>query len=782
MQEMAREHAQDAAREVPCVRLRSCFGVATIGNSNYQLSTTIDKILGRKVFSTAFMEYPPLNAVCDSNIVGSFVGRHELRNGGQLRQLYLEKFGTEYAAPHGRHNSIEYDVRYRSELVFEPVAGVPFRPGLFNWHTPAPMRDLVVLPAAPTSEVLEKLGSAVLERVFARARVPLYKFQQDGVRFLLQRELERERRVRYWFTSGYREIVIPGYDRCWLENAPDVRIECISSRGGLLADEMGLGKTLTVILASLAASELRGEALPLDESPEAHRKTTLVLCPKHLIRQWAAEFELVEGCGEVCVLRTATDFKKMHQKIAAGAFAFLVVPYSFFNSDVYQREVNRRPSCCLGRVQFARVVFDEVHELFSYNRQNEMQYELPHFDAPHVHLVSATPYRHMQDIVALLYLLRADLQGEIAGRRFSAQEGAMSLSEYRLNAAQLPPAFLERALHEVLMVRHTKRTLEEKLEIGEFTEETVLLEFSSEERKVYDSLLTAKEDADRLQRFCCYYNLEEKKAADMANAVSLEDAYELRVQELERALAKARGKAAQVSDDGRNRVSGRLREKVAALEFQLARLHEAFRGTGAECPICLGPIQSLLMTNCGHFFCSACIERAARKSAVCPVCREPLAANRCCVRGARAPEVQRFGTKLGNLVVLVRSILREAPAHRVLIFSQYDTLLAVIASILEGAALPAVYPHGNVHSTNKQLADFLSSEGKRVLLLSMNNCASGSNMKCISHVVFLDNIVRDAVRNELMMMQGIGRAVRLGKTDPVRVYHLKVRDTVEHPE
>ncbi|XP_053667377.1 E3 ubiquitin-protein ligase RNF170-like [Anopheles marshallii] len=48
-----------------------------------------------------------------------------------------------------------------------------------------------------------------------------------------------------------------------------------------------------------------------------------------------------------------------------------------------------------------------------------------------------------------------------------------------------------------------------------------------------------------------------------------------------------------------------------------------------ECPICLEDFSAPVIANCGHSFCTSCIQKCMQnvKPAVCPVCKERLIKN-----------------------------------------------------------------------------------------------------------------------------------------------------------
>uniref|UniRef100_A0A061RK57 Ubiquitin-protein ligase zinc ion binding protein n=1 Tax=Tetraselmis sp. GSL018 TaxID=582737 RepID=A0A061RK57_9CHLO len=43
-----------------------------------------------------------------------------------------------------------------------------------------------------------------------------------------------------------------------------------------------------------------------------------------------------------------------------------------------------------------------------------------------------------------------------------------------------------------------------------------------------------------------------------------------------------------------------------------------------KCPICLGGIQNMTSTTCGHVFCQECIKQAVKAQKKCPTCRKPI--------------------------------------------------------------------------------------------------------------------------------------------------------------
>ena len=64
-------------------------------------------------------------------------------------------------------------------------------------------------------------------------------------------------------------------------------------------------------------------------------------------------------------------------------------------------------------------------------------------------------------------------------------------------------------------------------------------------------------------------------------------------------------------------------------------------------------------------------------------------------------------------------------------------------------------------------------------MLSLTNAASGTNLNEATHIFFVEPI--DASLDEIKAIEGqaIGRAIRLGKTEDVKIIRIITKDTIE---
>ena len=145
----------------------------------------------------------------------------------------------------------------------------------------------------------------------------------------------------------------------------------------------------------------------------------------------------------------------------------------------------------------------------------------------------------------------------------------------------------------------------------------------------------------------------------------------------------------------------------------------------------------------------------------------------CCdtrLLGDQSPK--EMASKLERLL----SILHEAQAggHRVLIFSQFATMLKIIATELETAGMTYNYLDGQTRNRAKVVEDFQKEDGPLAFLISLKAGGYGLTLTKADIVIHFDPWWNPAVE-----AQATDRAHRIGQTKPVTVYKFITSDTVE---
>lgn len=117
--------------------------------------------------------------------------------------------------------------------------------------------------------------------------------------------------------------------------------------------------------------------------------------------------------------------------------------------------------------------------------------------------------------------------------------------------------------------------------------------------------------------------------------------------------------------------------------------------------------------------------------------------------------------------------LREE-GHKVLVFSQFVTMLELIEARLVEEKRPYLMLTGKTQNRSEIIEEFQTSEEATVFLLSLKAGGSGLNLTAASYVVLYDPWWNPAVEN-----QAIDRTHRIGQMNKVIAYRLLMRDSVE---
>lgn len=209
------------------------------------------------------------------------------------------------------------------------------------------------------------------------------------------------------------------------------------------------------------------------------------------------------------------------------------------------------------------------------------------------------------------------------------------------------------------------------------------------------------------------------------------------------------------------------------------------------CSICLGdiPDSEICITKCGHIFCYSCIQLIVSKQGACPFCKTKLIPKDLSIisyERKKASEkenpadktkdelINEVGTKLANLILY----LRENSIHTI-IFSQWDDLLHKIGKLLTQNGVLNIFCRGNAYQKDKAIREFSTNDKIKVIMLSSDSAASGTNLTKAKQIVLLDPVYGTKEFRKNTEGQAIGRAHRLGQTEPIKVIRFIVKDSIE---
>lgn len=128
--------------------------------------------------------------------------------------------------------------------------------------------------------------------------------------------------------------------------------------------------------------------------------------------------------------------------------------------------------------------------------------------------------------------------------------------------------------------------------------------------------------------------------------------------------------------------------------------------------------------------------------------------------------------KLDLLTSQLADVVDEG--HKVLVFSQFTSLLAILRKRLDADGVPYEYLDGRTRDRAARVERFQTDPTCKLFLISLKAGGLGLNLTAAEYVFLLDPWWNPAVE-----AQAIDRAHRIGQTKSVFAYRLIARDTVE---
>jgi SNF2 family DNA or RNA helicase len=188
-----------------------------------------------------------------------------------------------------------------------------------------------------------------------------------------------------------------------------------------------------------------------------------------------------------------------------------------------------------------------------------------------------------------------------------------------------------------------------------------------------------------------------------------------------------------------------------------------------------------------------------------------------------ATMIDKYGSKLSYLISFLKKEMNNSPDSKFIIFSQWESFIALIADTLKEHSIPAFCCKGNVYQKRKAVNLFKDKvvtstteneintvenkskkqskkntentententtkkkrvkkvkENCRIILLSLKSADSGLDLPEADTIIFMDWIKGDNTYKKCIKTQAIGRARRMGQQKRIKVIHFVAKDTIE---
>ena len=137
------------------------------------------------------------------------------------------------------------------------------------------------------------------------------------------------------------------------------------------------------------------------------------------------------------------------------------------------------------------------------------------------------------------------------------------------------------------------------------------------------------------------------------------------------------------------------------------------------------------------------------------------------------PSIKLASSKTSAFVDLVDELIEGN--HRALVFSQFTSHLALVRRELDARHIAYLYLDGSTPSGQRQkLVDAFQTGDMPLFLISLKAGGTGLNLTAADYVIHLDPWWNPAIED-----QASDRSYRIGQDNPVTIYRLIAKDTIE---
>ncbi|KAL2200430.1 SNF2 family N-terminal domain-containing protein [Corynascus similis CBS 632.67] len=608
-----------------------------------------------------------------------------------------------------------------------------------------------------------------------------------------------------------------------------------STLGGILADMMGLGKTLSVlslVTKTLDAADRWSQLTPQQpKAPERkpqhpfqqfevprpaaleltplrqNAKATLLVCPLSTVTNWEEQIKQHIKPGSITyhIYHGPNRIKDVAQ---LAQFDLVITTYGSVVSELNSRSRRKRGAYPLEEIGWFRIVLDEAHTI---REQNTLAFKsICRLQANRRWAVTGTPVQNkLEDLASLLAFLRL--------KPFDEKSKFLQFIIQPFKAAD--PEIVPKL--RVLIDTITLRRLKDKIHLPARTDEVVKLDFSPEERQVYDWF--AKTAQDRVRALTGQAIGQERIVGGRTMIHILRSILQLRLicahgKDLlsDEDLADLQGMTADtpINLDGDDEDEQPVLQEKKAYEM-LYLMQEGNSDNCSRCGSKLGAIEvddpesdrqdDILgyMARCFHTYCPSCVSFLRNEQNGCEACTG-LVKSSCVELHRKRADIEhesrvaknkggankitpdeRYTGPHTKTRALVEELLankeksamfpNEAPFKSV-VFSGWTSHLDLIQIALDNAGITYTRLDGKMSrpARNAAMDAFRDDKSVQVILVSIMAGGLGLNLTAGNTVYVMEPQFNPAAE-----AQAVDRVHRLGQTRCVRTVRFIMKDSFE---
>jgi len=212
-------------------------------------------------------------------------------------------------------------------------------------------------------------------------------------------------------------------------------------------------------------------------------------------------------------------------------------------------------------------------------------------------------------------------------------------------------------------------------------------------------------------------------------------------------------------------------ERLKIFELEMKDIEEKYTNMlNDDCSICYDKITNHTMVSCcQNIFCGKCIMKWLQTANhLCPLCRHNLKPCDLSFIGEKDKEEEKSEVKLKTKKETVMEIISQCVRknRKVILFSSYDETFDIIRNDLDDYKIEFAEVSGQRSVRESKLENFVKGKINVIFLNSRFNGA-GINLEVA------DDIILYHPMNEGIKKQVLGRALRIGRKDPLIVHEFE---------
>ena len=506
---------------------------------------------------------------------------------------------------------------------------------------------------------------------------------------------------------------------------------------------------------------------------------SLVIVTKNILQQWYDEFRKFSKSLRVLMVENEKDLSKAELVNSSGSVRE-VLELANYDIVLIHREAIAQMQNSLGKgntrlireIMWKRVIIDEVHEITN---------QLRKFKKKNLHLNTdlvgdAATARDL--ILYLQHVIRRFTWG-ITGTPdnlnfYQGVDPIFNVLDYKKEDLSLSSF---KALEYAFFKRSIRKNVR-STDLPPLEKSTRAVAFTQIQKMVYKGKIQYALDEETAREICSHllpdWNIDQSEGEDkfLKAAEQIQEHHRRELELYEKQITESK-------DEKENPLAKTHLENLKSEDNYYTKVIQALSKENFNCPICLNtdiPKKEIVLTECYHIVCISCWQEMFKNllESACPMCKAPVMEKAVIIH----PDFQH--SKDSKMRVLMDEIKKVDPNEKILLFTQFTSLVNRLSKLFEKLNIPYIVLKGVPSEVNLSLQQFKQESSIKVLLMSIEQSASGINVTEANHVFFAHPIF--GVTPEFASVtysQCIGRAYRVGQTRPVYAKLFYTMDSVE---